>query len=133
MLRRVLGVAAGMAAAIIVIIIAQMMMSRFVDPLSPEMMQDKAKLREWVAAMPASANIILVLGYIAGSFVGGFTAAKVANKGDAFLPALMVGIALLGAGVVNFFVTMPGSPIWTIALSLLCYIPFALLGRKIAD
>lgn len=132
MLRRVLGVAAGMVAAIIVIIIAQMIMSSFVGPLSPEMMQDKAKLREWVAAMPASANIILVLGYIAGSFVGGFTAAKIANKGDGFLPALMVGIALLGAGVVNFFVTMPGSPIWTIAASLISYIPFALLGRKAA-
>lgn len=132
MLRRVLGVAAGMVAAIIVIIIAQMMMSQFVDPLSPEIMQDKAKLREWVAAMPASANILLILGYIAGSFVGGFTAAKVANKGDGTLPALMVGIALLGAGVVNFFVTMPGSPVWTIAASLICYIPFALLGRKAA-
>lgn len=132
MLRRVLGVAAGMAAAIVVIIIAQMIMSRFTGALRPEVMQDKARLREWVEAMPVSANIVLVLGYIAGSFVGGFTAAKVANKRDGFLPALMVGIALLGAGVVNFFVTMPGSPMWTIVISLLCYIPFALLGRKAA-
>jgi hypothetical protein len=122
-----------MVAAIIVIIIAQMMMSRFVTPLTPEIMQDKTRLREWVAAMPASANILLILGYIAGSFIGGFTAAKVANKGDGFLPALLVGIALLGSGVVNFFITMPGSPMWAIAISLLCYIPFALLGRKVAN
>ena len=132
MLRRILGVAIGMVAAIIVIIIAQMMMSRFVGPLSPEIMQDKARLREWVEAMPVLANILLILGYIAGSFVGGFTASKVAGKNNGFLPALLVGFALLGAGAVNFFITMPGSPVWAIALSLICYVPFAILGHKAA-
>lgn len=121
-----------MVAAFVVIIIAQIMMTQFVSPPSPETMQDPSLLRKWVEAMPVSANIMLILGYIAGSFAGGFVASKIAGGKNGFLPALLVGIALLGAGFVNFFFTMPGSPTYTIALSLLSYIPFALLGHKTA-
>lgn len=133
MLRRILGVAAGMVAAFVVIIIAQIVMTQVIPPPSPETMKDPALLRKWVEAMPASANILLILGYVAGSFVGGFVASKAAGKNNGFLPALLVGIALLGAGFVNFFFTMPGSPVWAIAISLIAYIPFALLGHKAAS
>jgi hypothetical protein len=133
MLRRILGVAIGMVAAFLVIIIAQIIMTQVIAPPSPETMRDPALLRKWVEAMPASANILLILGYVAGSFVGGFVASKAAGKNNGFLPALLVGIALLGAGAVNFFITMPGSPVWAIALSLICYVPLAMLGHKTAN
>jgi len=132
MLRRILGVAAGMVAAFFVIIVAQVLMTQFVSPPTPETMKDPALLRKWVEAMPASTNILLILGYVVGSFAGGFVASKTAGRKNGFMPALFVGIALLGAGFVNFFFTMPGSPTWAIAISLICYIPFALLGRKAA-
>lgn len=132
MLRRILGVAAGMVAAFLVIIIAQIIMTQFIAPPSPETMREAALLRKWVEAMPVSANLLLVLGYVLGAFAGGFVASKTAGKNNGLLPALLVGIALLGAGAVNFFITMPGSPVWVIALSLICYVPFAMAGHKAA-
>ena len=59
------------------------------------------------------------------------TSAKSGNhKGFGFWWAMFVGVVLTLMGVLNFFVTMPGSPMWAIVLCLITYIPFAALGDK---
>jgi hypothetical protein len=132
MLRKILGTVGGMIAAFIVIFVAQLALMLVVTPPTPELMQNPEALREWVSNMPVSANLLLAIGYLIGSFVGGFVATKIAVGENGFTPSLIIGILLTVAGVVNFFVTMPGSPIWVIVLCLAIYIPFSLFSHRAA-
>ena len=132
MVRKILGVFVGMIAASVMIMIAQMAMMLVVAPPSAETMQDPETLRAWISAMPVTADLLLALGYAIGAFAGGFVAGKIAGAGNGFLPALLIGMFLTIAGIVNFFFTMPGSPMWLIVLCLLIYEPFALLGQRVA-
>lgn len=131
--RKIGGTLAGLIAAFITISLSQLAMGMVMKPPTLEMMGDPEAMRAFVAAMPASAYLILAIGYAVGSLVGGFVAGKIAGGSSAgFAPALIIGLLLTLMGVVNFFVTMPGSPIWAIALCLLMYIPFALLGNRLS-
>ena len=131
MLRRIAGAVVGLIAAFITISLSQLAMALVVTPPSLEVMQDPTAMRAFVQTMPASAYIILAIGYAIGSFVGGFVAGKIAGDSAAgFLPAMFVGVVLTLMGILNFFVTMPGSPMWAIVLCLITYIPFAALGNK---
>ena len=133
MLRKILAVIAGFIAAGITISISQLAMSAVMKPPTWEMMQNPEAMRAFVATMPASAYLILAIGYAVGSLVGGFVAGKIAGGSAAgFLPAMIVGALLTLMGVINFFVTMPGSPLWAIVLCLVTYLPFAALGNKLA-
>jgi hypothetical protein len=129
--RRIAGAVVGLVAAFIAISLSQLAMALVMTPPSFEVMQDPAAMRAYVQTMPASACIILAIGYAIGSFVGGFVAGKISGSSSAgFLPAMFVGVVLTLMGVLNFFVTMPGSPMWAIVLCLVTYIPFAALGNK---
>lgn len=132
MLRKILGALGGLVAAFVVIFVAQLAMLLVVTPPTPELMQNPQAMSEWVSNMPISANLLLALGYLIGSFAGGFVATKIAVAENGFLPSVIVGVLLTAAGLVNFFITMPGSPIWVIVLCLAIYIPFALIGHRAA-
>ncbi len=133
MVRRIAGAFVGVIAAFITISLSQLAMALVVKPPTLEMMQNPAAMRTFVEGMPASAYIILALGYALGSFVGGFVAGKISGgSATGFLPAMAVGVVLTLMGAINFFVTMPGSPLWAIILSLVMYLPFCALGNKVA-
>ena len=133
MLRRILGAVLGLVAAFITISLSQLAMALVIKPPTFEMMSDPAAMRAFVESMPASAYVILALGYALGSLVGGFVVGKVSRgSGPGFLPAMAVGVFLTLMGVINFFVSMPGSPLWAIVLCLVTYLPFAALGNKLA-
>ena len=133
MLRRIVGAIVGLVAAFITITLSQAAMVLVSKPPSPEMMQNPAAMREFVAGLPAIAYLLLALGYAIGSFVGGFVAGKISGgSGAGFMPAMIVGGLLTLAGVINFFVTMPGSPLWAIVLCLVTFLPFSALGNKLA-
>ena len=131
--RKVLATIAGLVAAFIAISICQLAMGLVMKPPTMEMMQNPEAMRAFVASMPAVAYLILAAGYAIGSLVGGLVAGKIAGgSASGFIPALVIGMFLTLMGVVNFFGTAPGSPLWAIALCLLMYIPFALIGNKLA-
>lgn len=133
MIRRIAGAVLGLVAALITITLAQAAMVLVVTPPTPEMMNDREAMRAFVANMPAVAYVILAIGYAIGSFVGGFVTGKTSgSSGSGFLPAMFVGVILTVFGVINFFVTLPGGPLWAIVLCLVTYVPFAVLGNKIA-
>jgi hypothetical protein len=133
MLRRIAGAVVGLLAAFITISLSQLAMALIITPPTIEMMQDRAAMRAFVQSMPTSAYIILAFGYAIGSLVGGFVVGKISGgSGPGFLPAMAVGVFLTLAGVINFFGTMPGSPLWAIVLCLVTYIPFSALGNKLA-
>ncbi|HEX6124075.1 MAG TPA: hypothetical protein VFZ23_01760 [Pyrinomonadaceae bacterium] len=131
--RKIAGTILGLIAAFVTISVSQLAMALVMKPPTFEMMQDPVAMRAFVEAMPPWAYLILALGYAIGSLVGGFVAGKTAGgSNNGFLPALIIGIFLTLMGVINFFVSMPGSPIWAIALCLVTYIPFSLLGNKLS-
>ncbi len=93
------------------------------DPSNPEHMQ------MIVAVAPAGAMAMLVLGWNAGAFVGGWVGARVARHARA--AAIFVALVVM-AGVAGMIVMVPEHPKWVSALGLLLPIPVALVGARLA-
>jgi hypothetical protein len=92
--------------------------------------RDPAQLQVLMQAMPWQAKALVVLAWTLGSLAGGFAAAKIA-RAHRRGAALCVGLVMLALVVMNL-VTIP-HPAWMMALGVLVPLPFALLGRELAD
>lgn len=131
--RRILAFIVAMIVAMGVIMIVQMLNTTIVSPPSDEVMNDPARLREFMATLPTTAYVVVLIGYMLGAFAGGFIVTKMSRQvGGGQTLAILIGVLLIVGGILNFFVMLPGQPAWFIAVSLLCYIPMALLGHRLA-
>lgn len=92
--------------------------------------RDPAQLQAVMQAMPWPAKALVVLAWTLGSLAGGLAAAKIA-RAHRRGAALAVGLAMLALVVMNL-VAIP-HPAWMAALGVLVPLPFALLGRELAD
>jgi hypothetical protein len=88
---------------------------------------DAEKLGGWIATLPASAFLILLLAYFLGSAVGGWVANLLAAKSH-YRPALIVGFWLFVAGIMNL-IAIP-HPLWFSILSSLIYFAGAWVGGR---
>ena len=88
---------------------------------------NKEAFAAFVDTLPLGAFLMVILSYVVGSFFGGM-AATAASK-EKYTPALIVGFALTIAGVMNA-IAIP-QPLWVSIVSVIVFIPFALLGAKI--
>lgn len=88
---------------------------------------DAEKLSEWIATLPVSAFLILLLAYFLGSAVGGWVANRLAAKSH-YRPALIVGFGLFVAGIMNL-IAIP-HPLWFSILSSLIYFAGAWIGGR---
>lgn len=93
------------------------------DPKNPD------QLQMIVAVAPAGAMVMLVLGWTAGAFVGGWVAARIARHTRA--AAIAVALFVM-AGVAAMIVMIPAHPTWVAALGLLLPIPVALIAARLA-
>jgi hypothetical protein len=82
-------------------------------------------LMEYIKTLPAGAFIIILTGYILGSFAGGIVSTFISGRVN-YIPAIVVGAILTSTGMSN------PDPTWFSILSALVYIPCALLGFAIA-
>ncbi|MEJ7624903.1 MAG: hypothetical protein WKF34_12995 [Pyrinomonadaceae bacterium] len=131
--RKILAVIVGIIAALAVIMIVQMMNALIVPPPPAEVMNDAGRLAAYMVAMPTAAYIVVLIGYVLGSFAGGFIVTKMSRKvGGSQTLAVVIGVVLMIAGILNFFILVPGQPIWFVAASLLSYVPLAWLGYRVA-
>ncbi len=131
--RKILAVIVALIAAFAVISIVQILNSLVVPPPDADVMNDPARLREFMATLPMTAYVVVLVGYFLGSFTGGYIVTKMSRRESSGSSlALLVGAILMMAGILNFFVLLPGQPIWFVLLSLLIYIPITLLGHKLA-
>lgn len=89
---------------------------------------DAGKLSEWIATLPMSAFLILLLAYFLGSAVGGWVANRLATKSH-YRPALIVGFGLFVAGIMNL-IAIP-HPLWFSILSSISYFVGAWLGGSL--
>ena len=127
--RRFLALIAGLAVAFLVIVVVEMIL-HVVYPLPEEVnVHDPQSLKTAMAALPVGALAGVVVGWVLGTLLGSFTAAKVA-KGGALLPGLGVGIVLLVGSVMNMAV-LP-HPVWVWACALILIPTAAVVGTRLA-
>lgn len=131
--RKILAVIVAMIVAFGIMMLIYMGNSMVVMPPSQDVMNDPAKLREFMANLPMTAYVVVLISYVIASFAAGFIVTKMARQVSpgTTLPIVVGGLLTLG-GLLNFFVTLPGQPMWFVVLSLLTYIPLSLLGHRFA-
>ncbi len=93
------------------------------DPTNPE------HLQQIIAAASVGSLAMLVLGWIAGTFVGGWVAARIARHARA--AAIAVALFVM-ASVAGMMVIIPEHPGWVATLGLLLPIPVALMAATLA-
>ncbi|PZF73504.1 hypothetical protein [Taibaiella soli] len=127
MVRNILAVLAGLGVGILVI----MGMEGYVDKIYPAPanldIHDAEGMARHIAQMPFAAVALMVFTYMLSSFVAGYTASRISKK---IRQSFVVGCFLMASGVAN--VVLIRHPIWMAALFIVLYIPFALLGGKLA-
>ncbi|MEP6946407.1 MAG: hypothetical protein ABJA02_10850 [Acidobacteriota bacterium] len=130
--RKILAVVVALIVATAIFMIVEMLNSFVLPPPPTDVLADPAKLREYMANGPAKAYIVVLVGYVIGSFVSGFIVTKMSRQvsADLTLPLIVGGLLTL-AGVSNF-IMLPGQPIWFAVLALLTFIPMVLIGNRFA-
>lgn len=130
--RKILAVIVAMVVAVAIFMIVQMINSMVVAPPSDAVMKDPAALREFMANGPVKAYVIVLIGYLIGSFAGGFIVTKMSRRESPGLTLPIIVGALLSLGMVANIFFLPGQPIWFIAASFITFIPVTLLGHRFA-
>lgn len=98
-MRVALGVVAGIIVAMVTIWLMEAG-THVIYPTAPFDLNDPEAIKRIVAAMPAPAKMLILLGWFAGATAGAFTAATVARRNwAAWVPAGLV----LAAGLANLF------------------------------
>jgi hypothetical protein len=118
--RMVAGIIAGAVVAM-AIIVGFESLNLLLHPLPRGIdLSDPAAMKAFAAAAPASALLVVLTGYVVGTFAGVFVAAKVARSAIA---GAVVALLLIAGGIVNML-TIP-HPVWFWASSLVAYVVMA--------
>lgn len=130
--RKILAVIAALIIATAIFMIVEMLNTYVLPPPTTDVMHDAARLREYMANGPAKAYIIVLAGYIIGSFAGGFIVTKISRRVSSGMTLpIIVGTLLTLAGIANF-IMLPGQPIWFEAIAVLTFIPLTFVGNRFA-
>lgn len=131
MLRTIFAVIAGLLATMLVITVVELASSKFLFPPPPSLdYTDMAAVNAFVASMPVAAILVILAGWLLGTFVGAFVTAKFAVKFR--LPAaLLIGAFIVVATAMNAMNVT--HPTWMIVAGLLLPIPVAYLAARLAQ
>jgi hypothetical protein len=131
MLRTAFAFVSGLFATMIAITFVELANARLLFPPPPGMdFTDARQVDAFVASMPASALVLLVLGWCAGAFIGGGVAARIAEHHRSLL-ALAIG-ALVAIGVL-FNAADIHHPAWVTAAGVVLPIPLAWLAARLVQ
>ena len=130
--RKILAVIVAMVVAVAIFMIVEMINTMVVAPPSDAVMKDPAALREFMANGPVKAYIIVLIGYLIGSFAGGFIVTKMSRRESPGLTLPIIVGALVSLGMVANILFLPGQPIWFVVASIVIFIPLSLLGHRFA-
>ena len=127
-IRSILAVLAGIAIAGAMIFAAEAAGQKLY-PLPPGVdPRDVGALRAVISTLPAGAFVMVLIGWAAGTFAGGFLAAFIARRAPNF-HALIVG-GIMMAGAIATMIELP-HPVWVWIVGLLLFVPAALLGASL--
>lgn len=130
--RKILAVVVAMIVAIAIMMIVEMCNSMVVTPPSDAVMKDPAALREFMANGPVKAYVVVLIGYILASFIGGFIVTKMGRRISPGMTLSVIVGALLMLGMVANILMLPGQPLWFIVAGLVIFIPVTLIGHRFA-
>ncbi len=129
-MRDTLSVLAGIATGFIVISLVEMGRVLLFPPPSDFAFTDKEALKVYLKNAPVEIFLFKALAWSLGSFSGGLITSLIA-KGRKIESALITGIVLLIAGLINL-ITIP-HPVWFWIIGLAVYLPCAYLGGKLGS
>jgi ABC-type lipoprotein release transport system permease subunit len=131
-LKSIAGVIVGFFAASVIMTIVETINGRVLHPAlakSAEGVTDREVLRGIMAAAPVSAFLVVLAGWILGSLVGGWLAARIAGRAGV-AHGLVLGALLTMAGCANNLMIPP--PLWFWVVSVLVFFPAAYAGARAA-
>lgn len=129
MLRNTIAVLAGIIIGMLTIAsIEYLGQDLFPNPVSLVLDEDMYPYDKAYEMIPIPSMLMVLLGYLLGSFVAGFTSAFIGQRKSL---ALIAGFILLLGGLV--YVLLKPHPLWFIIISLALFIPFALFGGFVAE
>ncbi len=130
MLRSLGAIVLGFVTAFVLITLFEFL-SLATMPAGIDPMDDPASLERAMQAgqVPFIAMLLVVLGYAAGAFAGGWVAEKVARRWP-MRHALILGVLLTLAGISNLASFQ--HPLWMAIATLLVFLPLAYLGGRLA-
>jgi len=130
--RNILAVIAGFVAASAVMMVIGSINGRVLYPelgRLAEGMTDREAIRAIMANAPVGAFLVVLLGWVLGSLVGGFLAAWI-GWNPPVAHALVLGGLLTLAGIANDLMLPP--PVWFWIASLVVLLPAACAGAQLA-
>ena len=131
-LRSIAAVVVGFIAASIVMMIVEAINGHVLYPelgKAAQGMTDREAIRTLMAKAPVGAFVVVMVGWILGALVGGWTAARLAGRAK-IGHGLVLGALLTLAGVANNLMLPP--PLWFWIASLAVLLPAAYLGARLA-
>jgi hypothetical protein len=131
-LRSIAAVVVGFIAASIVMMIVETINGHVLYPelgKAAQGLKDPEAIRALMAKAPVGAFVIVLVGWLLGSLVGGWTAARLAGRAT-IGHGLVLGALLTLAGVANNLMLPP--PFWFWVASLVVLLPAAYLGARLA-
>lgn len=123
--RRIAAVIAGLIVAFLLVAGAEGIAHKVHPPPPGTNMQDMEQMKAFVATLPLSVLLIVLTGWLIGTFVATWVAAKIAQNP---IPAYIVGGLLLCAGIANAFI-IP-QPVWFSIVSFAIYIGGTWAGAR---
>jgi hypothetical protein len=129
MLRAIIAVIAGFVSAFAVMMAFEFANSLFFPFPAGMGVNDVDQVRAFAASMPFTALVLVELGWIVGSFAGGYIATRVAGGGS-FTPAHVTGVMLTATGALNAF--MIQNPLWFHIGSLPVFVLLTGMGASVA-
>ncbi len=127
-MRNILATLGGLASAILVFILFEMIGSSVFPTPTGFDYNDTDAMQLFVDSLPIEALLLVLWGYITGSFICGIVLAKLARNEKKVLPLIAGGILTMAgfANVINI-----KHSLWFSALVLIVFIPFVLVGYKL--
>jgi len=121
MARRILGTVAGVIVAMLVVGV--------MDYVSRMLTPDAAAMpAQGFAAVPTTSKVVMALGWLLATLIGGFIAVRIAR----WVPAVWVVAGLIVAACLYNGFTIPGVPLWMQIASVIAPVIGALIVRGVA-
>ena len=127
MLRSVLAVLLGLAAAVVVMIGVESISHTLLPPPSVDL-NDMAAVRAVMAGLPAGMYVMVLIAWGFAALTGGLLAGRLARRAPLAHAAVIGGLLTVG-GLANF--VMLSHPLWVVIGGLLLFLPMALLGGRL--
>ena len=130
--RSFLAVLAGFVAASVVMMVIETVNGRVLHPELGKMaegMTDREAIRALLATAPVGAFLVVLIGWLLGSLLGGFLAAWIGWNAPV-AHALVLGGLLTLAGIANNLMVPPPGWFWVVSLAV--FLPAVYAGARLA-